>query len=151
MHISAKSDYAVRAMLSLAVADRGRTTVEQLILSQDMPRKFLESIMNELRRSGLVTSRRGSEGGYALARPADTISVADVLRAVDGPLAEVHGIRPEKSTYHGTAEHLGSVWVAVRASLRAVLENVTLADVVTGRLPTAVTALTAEPDAWLPR
>ncbi len=151
MHISAKSEYAVRAMLDLASSDQERTTVEQLVVSQDLPRKFLESIMRELRRGGLVTSRRGPDGGFTLARSAADISIADVLRAVDGPLAEVHGMRPQDADYRGTAAHLGTVWVAARASLRAVLEQVTLEDVVTGRLPTNVSSLVSDPDAWVSR
>ncbi len=135
-------------MLSLAASDTARITVEQLGHSEDIPRKFLEAIMSELRRGGLVTSRRGAEGGFALARPASEISVADILRAVDGPLAEVRGIRPQSASYSGTAEHLGSVWVAARASLREVLENVSIDHLVTGRLPPVVMALTADPDAW---
>lgn len=150
MHISAKADYAVRALLVLATADGARLTVEQLVDSQELPRKFLESILGELRRAGLVTSRRGTEGGFTLSRPAATISVADVLRAVDGPLAEVRGLRPEQAVYRGPATHLGTVWIAARASLRSVLEQVSLADIADGALPAGITALTADPDTWLP-
>lgn len=151
MYISAKADYAVRALLILAEPGTGRTTVEQLVASQGLPRKFLEAIMSELRRGGLVSSRRGVDGGFALARPAADITIADVLRAVDGPLAEVRGERPEQTIYSGSAEHLGTVWVAVRASLRAVLENITLDQVITGELPPAIGSLIADPDAWLSR
>ena len=140
----------MRALLTLA-EQGGAATSEQLANSQGLPVKFLGAIMSELRRAGLVTSQRGSEGGYRLGRPAADISVADVMRALDGPLAEVRGLRPEATTYAGAAVHLQDVWVAVRASLRSVLETVSLEDVVRGRLPRAVARLTAEPGAWAPR
>lgn len=150
MHIPAKVDYGMRALLTLA--DRGApATAEDLAVAQGLPAKFLGAILNDLRRSGLVTSQRGAEGGYRLARPPDEIAVADVMRALDGPLAEVRGLRPEATTYQGAAEHLQEVWVAVRASLRGVLERVTLEDVVRGRLPRSVARLTEDPDAWAPR
>lgn len=151
MHISAKVDYAVRALLVLAGSDERAVPTDVLAASQALPRQFLHNILNQLRRSGLVSSQRGSEGGYRLARPPSEISVADVIRAVEGPLAGVRGDRPEAAVYTGSAEHLQEVWVAVRASLRSVLENVTLADVVSGHLPPVVRELTADPDAWLPR
>lgn len=151
MHISAKSDYAVRAMLTLAASDAGRVTVEQLVESQALPRKFLESIMGDLRRGGLVVSKRGSDGGFLLARAPAEITIGDVLRAVDGPLAEVHGLRPEQASYHGSAAHLNTVWIAVRAALRTVLDTVTLADVLADDLPGPVRALTEDPAAWLSR
>jgi Rrf2 family protein len=139
-------------MLTLAeVGPDGRRTVDQLVASQGLPRKFLESIMNELRRAGLVTSRRGSEGGFMLARPATEVTVADILRVIDGPLAEVRGLRPERAAYCGSAEHLGEVWVAARASLRAVLDEVTLAHIITGRLPPEVAALLTDPAVWSSR
>jgi len=150
VHISAKVDYAVRALLGLTAAGGGAVSADTLATTQELPRQFLQNILNQLRRAGLVTSQRGSEGGYRLARPAADISLADVMRAVEGPLAEVRGDRPEAAIYQGSAEHLQEVWVAVRASLRSVLENVTLADVVAGTLPPAVSALTADPDAWVP-
>lgn len=118
--------------------------------AQGLPVKFLEAILAELRRSGLVASQRGSEGGYRLARPASKISVADVFRAIDGPLAEVRGERPESTVYEGAAQHLQEVWIAVRASLRSVLEATTLADLVSGKLPARVRRLAADPDAWVP-
>ncbi|HUY64619.1 MAG TPA: Rrf2 family transcriptional regulator [Acidimicrobiales bacterium] len=150
MHIPAKVDYGMRALLTLA--DSGEpTTAEALAQAQGLPGKFLGSILNDLRRAGLVASQRGSEGGYRLGRPASEISVADVMRALDGPLAEVRGLRPEATKYEGAAVHLQEVWVAVRASLRSVLESVTLADVVAGRLPGPVARLTKDPDAWAPR
>lgn len=150
MHISAKVDYGMRALLTLADRDEP-TTGEALAAAQHLPVKFLGAILNELRRAGLVASQRGAEGGYRLARPASQIAVADVMRALDGPLAEVRGLRPETTVYEGAAAHLQDVWVAIRASLRNVLERVTLDDVVRGRLPTAVAKLTADPDAWVPR
>ena len=148
MYISAKVDYAVRALCSLAAADTA-LTAEALAQSQGLPSKFLESILNDMRRSGLLTSQRGPDGGYRLARPADRITVADVIRPLDGPLAEIRGLRPEAANYEGAAEHLQAVWVAVRASLRSVLEKVSLADVIAGTLPAHVKRMTADPDAWV--
>ncbi len=150
MHISAKVDYAVRALLALADAGGGAVPAEALATTAELPRQFLQNILNQLRRAGLVASQRGSEGGYRLARPATDISLADVMRAVEGPLAEVRGDRPEHAIYKGSAEHLQVVWVAVRASLRSVLENVSLAEVVSGDLPPAIRSLTNDPDAWVP-
>jgi Rrf2 family protein len=150
MHIPAKVDYGMRALLILA-KDGEPSTAEALATAQGLPAKFLGAILNDLRRSGIVASQRGSEGGYRLARPATDITVADVMRALDGPLAEVRGLRPELAVYDGAASHLQEVWVAVRASLRAVLDEVTLHDVVSGRLPRRVAKLTENPDAWQPR
>ena len=147
MYISAKVDYAVRALCTLAAADTA-LTAEALARSQGLPAKFLESILNDMRRSGLVTSQRGPDGGYRLGRPADEITVADVMRPLDGPLAEIRGLRPEAANYTGAAEQLQGVWVAVRASLRSVLDEVTIAGVVSGNLPPHVRALTADPEAW---
>ncbi len=150
MHIPAKVDYGMRAVLELA--RRGEpATGEALAQAQGLPAKFLAAIMNDLRRAGLVSSQRGTEGGYRLSRPPGQISVADVMRALDGPLAEVRGLRPEMTAYEGAAEYLQDVWVATRASLRAVLERVTLEDVVKGKLPAPVARLVADPDAWEPR
>jgi len=150
MHIPAKVDYGMRALLVLA--DEGKpSTAEALAEGQGLPAKFLGAILNDLRRAGIVASQRGSDGGYRLARPASAITVADVMRALDGPLAEVRGLRPEMTVYDGAAEHLQDVWVAVRASLRSVLDHVTLQDVVAGRLPKRVAKLTEDPDAWAPR
>ncbi len=151
MYISAKVDYAVRALCTLADADGGAVTAEALAKSQGLPAKFLESILNDMRRAGLLLSQRGAEGGYRLSRAPSAISVADVIRPLDGPLAEVRGLRPEAANYEGSATHLQDVWVAVRASLRAVLEQVTIADIVSGELPVAVKQLTTDPDAWLSR
>jgi len=149
VYISAKVDYAVRALCTLADADGSPVTAEALALSQSLPAKFLESILNDMRRAGLLLSQRGADGGYRLSRPASDISVADVIRPLDGPLAEVRGLRPEVTSYEGAAEHLQDVWVAVRASLRSVLEQVTIADIVSGQLPKSVQKLTTDPDAWL--
>ena len=151
MHISAKADYATRAMLTLAAGGGRAMTADSIAEAQNLPSKFLGAILNDLRRAGLVTSHRGSDGGYKLARGADEIVVADVMRAVDGPLAEVRGVRPEAASYTDAAVHLQEVWVAVRASLRSVLETVSLAHVVDGSLPPAVGELTADPDAWRSR
>jgi Rrf2 family protein len=150
VHIPAKVDYGMRALLTLAALDRPATS-EDLARAQGLPVKFLGSIMTDLRRAGLVVSQRGADGGYRLGRPAATIAVADVMRALAGPLAEVRGLRPESATYQGPAEHLQEVWVAVRAALRGVLENVSLQDVVRGRLPRPVARLTLDPDAWQAR
>ena len=149
VYISAKVDYAVRALCTLADADGKAVTAEALAKSQNLPAKFLESILNDMRRAGLLLSQRGAEGGYRLSRPAESITVAEVIRPLDGPLAEVRGLRPEATEYEGSAEHLQDVWVAVRASLRAVLEHVTIADIVSGELPRSVHKLTTDPDAWL--
>jgi Rrf2 family protein len=149
VHISARTDYAMRALLTLAASDGALVKGDALAAAQSLPRKFLEQILIELRRGGIVESHRGAVGGYRLARPADAITLADVMRAVDGPLAEVRGLRPEDTGYVGAAEHLQDVWVAVRASLRAVLESVTLADVVNGKLPRAIVRFTSDPGAWV--
>ena len=149
MHISARTDYAMRALLTLAASQGPVVKGDALAAAQTLPRKFLEQILIELRRAGIVESHRGAVGGYRLARPANAITLADVMRAVDGPLAEVRGLRPEDTAYVGAAEHLQEVWVAVRASLRAVLESVTLADVVEGKLPRSILRFTNDPDAWV--
>ncbi len=151
MHISARSDYAVRAALGLATAYPATLSTARLAEEQSMPRKFLEAILGDLRRAGLVRGQRGVDGGYTLTRTPNTIMIGDVLRAVDGPLAEVRGLRPEETSYTGTAEHLQELWIAVRASVRSVLDEVTLSDVVRGRLPGHVRRLTVAPDAWEPR
>jgi Rrf2 family protein len=150
VHIPAKVDYGMRALLELASIGEP-TTGEALAAAQGLPAKFLAAILNDLRRAGLVMSQRGMEGGYRLSRPPSEITAADVMRALDGPLAEVRGLRPEMASYEGAAEHLQDVWVATRASLRSVLERVTLEHVVTGRLPAQVARLVANPDSWEPR
>lgn len=151
MEISAKTDYAVRALLSLAAHAPGLVKSDVVVAEQRLPRKFVESILGELRRAGLVRSQRGPDGGYALAKPPDAITLGTVVRVVDGPLAEVRGLRPHETTYDGVATHLPEVWVAVRAALRNVLDETTLADVLAGDLPPHVRRLVDAPDAWLPR
>jgi Rrf2 family protein len=149
--ISAKTDYAVRALLQLAAQEPALVKVDAIIGEQQLPKKFVEAILGELRRSGIVRSQRGADGGYALAIPAGEITLGAVIRAVDGPLAEVRGLRPHETTYTGVAVHLPEVWVAVRAALRRVLDETTLQQVLTGRLPAHVRRMIDAPDAWLPR
>jgi Rrf2 family protein len=151
VRVSAKADYAVRAAAELAAAKGGPVKGEQLAESQDIPLQFLEHILLELKHAGIVRARRGAKGGYWLAKPADAVTVADIVRTVEGPIAHVQSAPPESIEYRGNAEHLQEVWIAVRANLRAVLEHVTLADLVSGELPAAVRGLAAEPDAWSPR
>lgn len=148
MRLSARVDYALRATAELAAADAPRT-VDQLSAAQNIPAKYLESILGELRRGGLLRSQRGPDGGYRLARTAAEISIADVIRALDGELANVRGSRPEDLAYVGAATALQEVWIALRASERAILEKVTLADVATGEIPASVAALAADPSAWI--
>ena len=153
MRLSARVDYALRAAAELAAgaANAGLLTAERLASAQQIPPKFLESILLQLRRGGIVTAQRGPEGGYRLARPANEISLAEVIRVIDGPLANVRGARPESVEYAGSASHLAEVWIAVRVSLRSVLERVTLADLVAGVLPASVKELTNDADAWVSR
>ena len=142
----------MRALLTLAADPEQRSfTADRLASAQSLPVKFLENILVDLRRGGLVLSQRGSDGGYRLARPAEEITAADVLRLIDGPLAEVRGHRPEQSTYEGPAQHLQEVWVAARAALRSVLEYVTLRDIASGELPEPIAKMAADPDAWTVR
>lgn len=151
MQISARGEYAVRAALELASAYPATLSAQALADAQDLPRKFLETILADLRRGGVVLSVRGAEGGYCLMRPPAEIRVGAILRAVDGPLAGVRGHRPEQTSYSGVAEHLPTLWVAVRAAIRNVVDEVSLADILDGDLPEAVVALTKAPDAWQPR
>jgi Rrf2 family protein len=151
VRISAKADYALRAVCELAAAGGGPVKGDQLSSAQGIPAKFLENILSGLRQSGIIRSQRGAEGGYWLARPADAISVADVMRAVDGPLATVRGHRPEDVDYSGAAEQLQRVWIAVRHNLRQVVETVTVADLATGRLPKRIERMAADPEAWVTR
>src|SRR3954468_9740727 len=148
MRVSAKADYAVRAAAELAAAGEGPVKGEKLAEAQDIPLQFLEHILLELKHAGIVRARRGARGGYWLAKPADDITLADVIRAVEGPIANVQSAPPESITYRGHAEHLQEVWIAVRANLRAVLETTTLADLASGKLPRAVRDLARAPDAW---
>ena len=149
MRVTAKADYAVRAAveLSSASADHPRK-VDDVARAQEIPLSFLENILTQLKSSGVVRSQRGPEGGYWLSRPAEDINVAEVIRAVEGPLVGVRGNRPEEIEYHGSAESLQQVWIALRANLREVLERVTLADIANGSLPANVVALTRDDDAW---
>ncbi|MGY3206093.1 RrF2 family transcriptional regulator [Streptomyces sp. TE5632] len=150
MRISARADYAVRAALQLAAAqDDAPLKAEAIAGAQDIPHKFLEGILNDMRRGGLVLSRRGGNGGYRLAKPADTISIADVIRVVDGPLVSVRGVRPPDLSYTGPAESLLPLWIALRSHVREILDGVSLADVASAELPAEVAALTDAPDAWV--
>jgi len=149
--ISARTDYAIRALLMLAKEAPSTgvpISADTLARRQTLPLKFLEAILGDLRRAGIVVSQRGPSGGYLLARPAAEISLGDVFRVVDGPLAEVRGLRPHETSYDGVAEHLPVVWVAVRASLRRVLDGTSLEQLLTGALPADVRLLAQDPDAW---
>jgi Rrf2 family protein len=152
MRISAKADYAVRAVVELAATTETKPIkAERIATAQGIPLNFLENILGELRHAGLVRSHRGAEGGFRLAKPAAEISVADVIRAVEGPLASVRGAPPEESTYPGASEALPRVWIAVRANLRQVVEHVTVADVAGDNLPKDVEKLAQDPEAWVTR
>ncbi|MFD9029593.1 RrF2 family transcriptional regulator [Streptomyces sp. NPDC059567] len=149
MRISARADYAVRAALQLAAAqDAGPLKAEAIAEVQDISHKFLEGILGDMRRGGLVLSQRGGNGGYWLARPADSISIADVIRCVDGPLVSVRGVRPPELSYTGPAESLLTLWIALRANVRQVLDEVSLADVAAAKLPAGISELAEDPEAW---
>ena len=150
MRVSAKADYALRAAIELAAAGDGPVKGERIAQAQEIPLKFLENILVELRHAGIVRSQRGVEGGYWLARPPEEVSLAEVIRAVEGPIANVRGLGPQEVEYAGPAGRLREVWIAVRASLRSVLEETTLADLARGELPPTVEALARDPDAWSP-
>jgi Rrf2 family protein len=152
LQVTAKTDYALRAASELALAatdGAGPIKGDRISETQGIPKKFMENILHDLKRSGIVRTRRGASGGYWLALPAEEISLASIIRAVEGPLANVRGEWPEVVEYSGAAEHLQEVWIAVRANLRAVLESVTLADIVEGKLPPSITQLTEDPEAWV--
>ncbi|MFJ5259555.1 RrF2 family transcriptional regulator [Streptomyces sp. NPDC088387] len=151
MRISARADYAVRAVLELAVRAGGDDPVkaEAIAAEQDIPHKFLEGILGDLRRGGIVESRRGGGGGYRLARDPAKITLADVIRTVDGPIVSVRGERPTGLTYTGTAEPLLPVWIALRANVRKILEGVTMADIAGDELPEEVRGLAADPASWV--
>jgi Rrf2 family protein len=151
MRISARADYAMRAATELAAAGGGPVKGEALATAQGIPPKFLENILGDLRHARLVRSQRGADGGYWLARPAAEISVADIIRAVEGPLATVRGEPPGDVAYGGAAEHLQQVWIAVRKNIRDVVENVTVADIAAGKLPRNVAELARDPEAWTTR
>ncbi|QDQ98230.1 RrF2 family transcriptional regulator [Tomitella fengzijianii] len=144
MRITSKADYAVRAMIELATAD-GLLTAEGIAARQGMPTRFLLNILNELRVARLVESRRGRDGGYRLACPAAEVSVADVLRAVEGPLADVAGKAPEDLDYPGATAPLRDVWIATRGAVRQILETVTLDDLAAGELPEPVLKVLGDP------
>jgi Rrf2 family protein len=149
MRLSARADYALRAAAELAVGDGTPVTAEQLASAQGIPAKFLENILTQLRRAGLVRSQRGAAGGFWLARPPADIALADIIRAVDGPLVGVRGDRPENVGYSGAAEPLQRVWIALRANERAILELVTLEHIASGKLPRRVVQLAEDPQAWV--
>jgi len=151
MRISAKVDYAVRAAIALAAAGGEPITGEQIADAQEIPLKFIENILGELKHTGIVASRRGAQGGYWLAKPAEDVSLADIVRAVEGPLASVRGQGPETLTYKGEAVPLQKVWIALRANIRAVMEDTSLADVVAGDLPSEVRELSEPAEAWSAR
>jgi len=148
VRISAKEDYAVRALIELAIADGGPLKRDDIAQAQSIPTAFLQNILMELRHAEIVETQRGREGGFRLARPAKEITIADVVRAVSGPLATVRGLRPPAVEYGDSTEALTEVWIALRANIREILEHVTLADVAAKRLPAAVKKLTADPAAW---
>lgn len=152
MQVSAKSDYALRALIEIA-RDAGPTPVpaERLGRRQSIPTAFLQAILADLRRAGIVRSVRGHGGGWLLAVPPDSVSVADVIRAVDGPLVSVHGERPERVQYQDSASVLQPVWIAARSGLREILEGVTLDDLAEGNLPDVIRTRAADSDAWQPR
>ncbi len=152
MHVTAKADYAVRAVIELAGSSQDAPRkVDEVARAQHIPVSFLENILTQLRSSGLVRSQRGPEGGYWLAKPADEVNLAQIIRAVEGPLVGVRGQRPEEVEYAGSAESLKQVWIALRANLRKVLEQVTVADVAAGKIPKDVMALTRHEEAWQTR
>lgn len=152
MRISAKTDYAVRAAVELAAApDQLWVKTESVANAQDIPLPFLLNILAELRTQGIVRSRRGVDGGYQLARPANLITVADIIRAIDGPLASIAGSRPEEMQYPQATTALRDTWVALRATMRSVLESVTLADLARGELPGPVASLLSGDDVWQAR
>jgi len=152
MRISAKADYAVRAVVELAAADGDKPVkAERIATAQAIPLNFLENILGELRHAGVARSHRGADGGFRLARPANEVTVADVIRAVEGPLASVRGGPPEEAHYGGAATTLPRVWIAVRANLRSVVEHVTIADIANAKLPAAIDKLAEDPEAWVTR
>lgn len=151
MRVSAKSDYALRALIEMARREDGRpVSAEELGRQQEIPHGFLQAILADMRRAGILVSQRGQSGGWRLGRDADQVSVADVIRAVDGPLVSVYGLRPEGVSYNDSAQVLQHVWIAARSSLRDVFEEVSIAQLASGTLPDAVTSRTADEDAWQP-
>jgi len=151
MRVTAKSDYALRALIEIASrTDEGPVSAEELGKRQDIPHGFLQSILADLRRAGLLMSQRGQSGGWRLATAPSEVTVADVIRAVDGPLVSVYGLRPEAVTYNDTASVLQPVWIAARSSLRDVFEHVTIAHLASGKLPREVVRRTEDEEAWRP-
>jgi Rrf2 family protein len=150
MYVSARSDYALRALVTLAAEER-LMTAEELAKSQDLPVNFLESILLDLRRGGIIASQRGPGGGYRFVRPPAEITPADVMRVLEGPLAEVRGLRPEATSYNEAAAPLQQLWIALRASLRGVLEGVTIAQLARAQFPRPLAKLLSDPDAWVGR
>jgi Rrf2 family protein len=149
VRVTAKADYAVRAAVELVAADESAPRkMDEVAAAQEIPVSFLENILTQLRSAGIVRSQRGPDGGYWLSRPASEITLAQIIRGVEGPLVGVRGQRPEEVVYAGSAEPLQRVWIALRANLRAVLEQVTVADVAADRLPEEILALTRADDAW---
>jgi Rrf2 family protein len=148
VHVTAKADYAMRAIIEIAASPEGRAKAEQIAASQEIPLGFLRGILTDLRRSGLIVSQRSANGGFRLARPATEITIAEVVRSVEGPLAQVRGLRPTELDYPGPAAPLRDVWIALRANLRAVLDHTTIADVAEGSLPDLVKQLAADPESW---
>lgn len=151
MHVSAKGDYAVRAVVGLSVAHPARVSSQQLAEQYDMPRKFMEAVMGDLRRAGIVASNRGPDGGYSLRKPPSDIAVGDVLRVIDGPLADVHGLRPDEVEYSENLKHLQELWVAARSAVRSVFDAVTFEQLCAGDFPPEIRALFDTDDAWAPR
>lgn len=151
MRVSTKSDYALRALIELASEPGDKAvTADELGRRQDIPHGFLQTILGDLRKAGVLLAQRGQSGGWRLARAADEVTIADVIRAVDGPLVSVYGVRPESVSYNGRAEVLKPVWVAARDALREVLESVTIAQLASGELPESVIRRTEHDEAWLP-
>src|SRR6188472_223009 len=154
MRVSAKADYALRALIEMAAradgVDARPVSAEELGKLQDIPHNFLQAILADLRKAGIVHAQRGQSGGWRLAKPADDVTVADVIRAVDGPLVSVYGLRPEAVSYNEAADVLQHVWIAARRSLRDVFEKVSIQDLADRKLPEAVTSLSADEDAWQP-
>ena len=151
MRISAKADYAVRAAVEMAAAGDQPVKGERIAEAQEIPLQFLEHILLDLKRAGIVRTNRGAHGGYWLAQPPSAVTVADIIRSVEGPLAYIQDVPPEETNYEGSAEHLRAVWIAVRQTLREVLEQTTLEQIAGGDLPSVVTSLLKEPGALVAR
>ena len=148
MRVTARVDYAVRAARELALEHPNTLTAETIAERQELPLAFTKQILARMRRAGVVVAQRGGDGGYRLGPPPEGVSVADIVRAVEGPLADVRGEAPEELDYPGDGEVLRTLWIATRASLRSVLEHVTLADLAKGSLPSPVLTLTDDSGAW---